>query len=239
MSELTITAEIRKTTGKGGNAMRAKGTVPGIYYGHGLPNIAVAIPEAALRPLYATTATHIINLKLDDGSVHPCILKDIDFDPVSDRPVHFDLLGLKADEEVEVNVPVVLTGGVPSGVKEGGILQHLLHRIKVSCLPKHMPESIEIDVSTLGINKSIHVSGLSLPNVRILDNGRTTVVAVIPPVIEKVPEVVATTEVAAVAAPAEPEVIAKGKKPEDEGEKPAEKEKKEKEKEKEKEREKK
>ncbi|MEK6649923.1 MAG: 50S ribosomal protein L25 [Bacteroidota bacterium] len=221
MSELTITAEIRKTTGKGGNAMRAKGVVPGIYYGHGLPNIAIAIPEPALRPLYATTATHIINLTLDDGSVHPCILKDIDFDPVSDRPVHFDLFGLNADEEVEVNVPVVLTGGVPSGVKEGGILQHLLHRIKVSCLPKHMPESIAIDVSTLGINKSVHVSELSLPNVRILDNARTTVVAVIPPVVEKVPEVAAVAEVAAV--PAEPEVIAKGKKPEEEGEKPAEK----------------
>lgn len=221
MSELTITAEIRKTTGKGGNAMRAKGVVPGIYYGHGLPNIPVAIPELALRPLYATTATHIINLKLDDGSVHPCILKDIDFDPVSDRPVHFDLFGLKADEEVQVNVPVNLTGGVPSGVKEGGILQHLLHRIKVSCLPKHMPESIMIDVSTLGINKSVHVSDISLPNIRILDDARTTVVAVIPPVIEKVPEVVATAEVTA--APAEPEVIAKGKKPEEEGEKPAEK----------------
>ena len=221
MSELTITAEIRKKIGKGGNAMRAKGVVPGIYYGHGLPNIAIAIPELVLRPLYATTATHIINLTLDDGSVRPCILKDIDFDPVSDRPVHFDLFGLNADEEVEVNVPVNLTGGVASGVKEGGILQHLLHRIKVSCLPKHMPESIMIDVSALGINKSVHVGELSLPNVRILDDARTTVVAVIPPVIEKVPEVVAPTEVAA--APAEPEVIAKGKKPEEEGEKPAEK----------------
>ena len=225
MSELTINAEVRKSTGKGGNAMRAKGIVPGIYYGHGLPNIAVAIPELVLRPLYATTATHIINLKLDDGSSHSCILKDIDFDPVSERPVHFDLLGLKADEMVEISVPVNLVGGIPSGVKEGGILQHILHRIKVTCLPKHIPESIPIDVANLAINKSIHVSELSVPNVKILEDGRTTVVAVVPPVVEKVPEVVApdATAVAAAAAPAEPEVIAKGKKPEEEGEKPAEK----------------
>lgn len=219
MSELTIVAEVRKQTGKGGNAMRAKGIVPGIYYGHGLPNIPVAIPEGALRPLYATTATHIINLTLDDGTSRACILKSIDFDPVSDRPVHFDLLGLKENEEVEVQVPVVLTGGVPSGVKEGGILQHILHRLKVSTLPKHMPESIAIDVANLGINKSIHVGDLSVPNVKILENARTTVVAVIPPVVEKVAEVVATD---AVVAPAEPEVIGKGKKPEEEGEKPVE-----------------
>lgn len=236
MSEMTINAEIRKSTGKGGNAMRSKGIVPGIYYGHGLPNIPVAIPELVLRPLYATTATHIINLKLDDGSTHSCILKDIDFDPVSDRPVHFDLLGLKADENVEISVPVVLTGGVPSGVKEGGILQHILHRIKVLCLPKFIPESITIDVSGLAINKSVHVSDLSVPNVKILEDGRTTVVAVVPPVVEKVAEPTATdaaaAATAAAAAPAEPEVIGKGKKPEEEGEKPAEKEKKPSEKEK-------
>ncbi len=220
MSELTITAEIRKKTGKGGNAMRAKGIVPGIYYGHGLPNIPVAVPEGALRPLYATTATHIINLALDDGSSRACILKSIDFDPVSDRPVHFDLLGLKENEEVEIQVPVVLTGGVPSGVREGGILQHILHRLKVSCLPKYIPESVQIDVANLSINKSVHVGELSIPNVKILEDARTTVVAVIPPVVEKVAEPVAAE---AVAAPAEPEVIAKGKKPEEEGEKPAEK----------------
>jgi large subunit ribosomal protein L25 len=224
MSELTITAEIRKKTGKGGNAMRAKGVVPGIYYGHGLPNIAVAVPELSLRPLYATSATHIVNLKLDDGSSHPCILKAIDFDPVTDRPVHFDLLGLKENEEVEIMVPVVLTGGVPSGVREGGILQHILHRIKVTCLPKFIPESITIDVANLGINRSIHVGELSVPNVKVMEDARTTVVAVIPPVVEKAPEAAATE---AAAAPAEPEVIAKGKKPEEEGaEKPAEKEKK-------------
>ncbi|MCU0452637.1 MAG: 50S ribosomal protein L25 [Bacteroidetes bacterium] len=224
MSELTITAEIRKQTGKGGNAMRARGVVPGIYYGHGLPNIAVAIPELALRPLYATAATHIVNLKLDDGTSRSCILKAIDFDPVTDRPVHFDLLGLNENEEVEIMMPVVLTGGVPSGVKEGGILQHILHRIKVSCLPKFIPESVSIDVANLGINKSIHVGELTIPNVKILEDTRSTVVAVIPPTVEKAPEV-ATTE--AVAAPAEPEVIAKGKKPEEEGaDKPAEKEKK-------------
>lgn len=224
MSELTITAEIRKHTGKGGNAMRARGVVPGIYYGHGLPNIAVAVPELALRPLYATSATHIVNLKLDDGTSRACILKAIDFDPVTDRPVHFDLLGLKEDEEVEIMVPVVLTGGVPSGVREGGILQHILHRIRVTCLPKHIPESVRIDVGNLAINKSIHVGDLSIPDVKVLEDLRTTVVAVIPPTVEKAPEAAAAE---AATAPAEPEVIAKGKKPEEEGaEKPAEKEKK-------------
>lgn len=214
MSELTINAEIRKSTGKRNNVLRREGKVPGIYYGHGLPNIPVVIPELTLRPLYQTSATHIINLALDDGSTHACILKDIDLDPVTEKPVHFDLLGLKADEVVLIEVPIKLTGGTPQGVKDGGILQHVLHRLRVSCLPKFIPESVEVDVATLGMNKSIHVGDIQVPNVKMLEDGRTTIVAVVPPVVEKAPEV-AATEVAV--APAEPEVIAKGKKPEEEG----------------------
>jgi len=215
MSEIIITAEVRKT-GKAG-ALRRTGKVPGIYYGHGQANVAVAIEELTLKPLYATTATHIINLKLEDGSTHPCILKAIDFDPVSERPVHFDLFGLNPNEEVTLEVPVKLTGGVPQGVKDGGILQHVLHRLRVSCLPKNIPDHLEVDVATLGLNKSIHVGDIQIPNVRVLEDARSTVVAVVPPVIEKEPEVVAAD---VVAAPAEPEVIGKGKKPEEEGEAP-------------------
>ncbi len=212
MSEITLTAEVRKELGKRANALRRLGKVPGIYYGHGQNNIPVSLLEAELKPLYKTSATHVINLKLDDGSIHTCILKDIDFDPVTDKPVHFDLFGLKADEDLVIEVPVTLTGGIPEGVKGGGILQHILHKLRVSCLPKNIPDHIEINVATLGINKSIHVSDIAVPNVKIVENGKSTIVAVVPPTIEKAPEV-AVTEVAAV--PAEPEVIGKGKKPEE------------------------
>ncbi|HTP80110.1 MAG TPA: 50S ribosomal protein L25 [Bacteroidota bacterium] len=212
MSEIKLSAEVRKETGKHVHSLRRNGKIPGIYYGHGQKNIAVTLPESALKPLYKTNATHVISLKLDDGSTHTCILKDIDFDPITDLPIHFDLFGLNPDEELVIEVPVTLTGGTPSGVKEGGILQHVLHRLRVSCLPKNIPDHLDINVATLAINKSIHVADVSIPNVRIVDNEKSTIVAVVPPVVEKAPEVAAAE---AAATPAEPEVIAKGKKPEE------------------------
>jgi large subunit ribosomal protein L25 len=134
---------------------------------------------------------------------------------VTDRPVHFDLFGLNENEELTIEVPVTIQG-IPQGVRDGGILQHILHRLRVSCLPKNIPDRIELNVETLEINKSIHVRDLSLPNVKVLENESSTVVAVVPPTVLKEAEAVPGAVVAeAEAAPGEPEVIAKGKKPEE------------------------
>lgn len=214
MSEITLTAEIRKEIGKQAHALRRSGKVPGIFYGHGQKNIPIALQEADLKPLYTTSATYVINLKLDDGSHHMCILRDVQLDPASERPLHFDLYGLSESEALTIEIPIKLIGGISKGVREGGILQHIMHRLKVSCLPKHIPDHIEINVEELGLNKSIHVKDLTLPDVKILDSETSTIVAVVPPVVIKEPEpaaVVAPT----VEAPAEPEVIAKGKKAEE------------------------
>lgn len=224
MAEITISAVIRKEMGKKVNALRTRGMVPGIYYGHGQANIPITLPALTLQPLYRTSATHIINLKLDDGSLHTCILRDVQFDPVTDRPLHFDLFGLSAEEELSIQVPVTIVG-TAKGVKDGGILQHIMHRLEVSCLPKHIPDHIEINVENLEINNSVHVKDLSVPNVKILENENSAVVAVVPPTVLKEPEPVAAAEAEAPVS-AEPEVIAKGKKAEEEGEETEEKEKK-------------
>lgn len=212
MSEITINAEIRKELGKRVKAVRAAGKVPGVYYGHGQENIPLSMNELTLRPLFKTSATHVINLKLDDGSAHMCILRAIQFDPVTEKPVHFDLFGLNAEEELTIEVPVVLVG-TPQGVKDGGTLQHVMHKLRVSCLPKFIPDHVEINVEGLKINTSVHVKDLTIANVKVLDNASSTVAAVVPPTILKEPE--PGVAVAAEAAPAEPEVIARGKKPEE------------------------
>ncbi|HEX9615099.1 MAG TPA: hypothetical protein VGA55_06315, partial [Bacteroidota bacterium] len=125
------------------------------------------------------------------------------------------------DEELTIEVPVVLQG-IPQGVKDGGTLQHVMHRLRVSCLPKYIPDHIEINVEGLKVNTSIHVKELSIPNVRVLENESSTVAAVVPPTILKEPE--PGVAVAAAEGVAEPEVIARGKKPEEgvEGAAPAE-----------------
>jgi large subunit ribosomal protein L25 len=104
-------------------------------------------------------------------------------------------------------------------VRDGGILQHILHRLKIVCLPKNIPDRLEINVETLEINKSIHVRDLSIPNVKVLENENSTVVAVVPPTVLKEAEAVPGAVVAE-ATLAEPEVISKGKKPEEGEEEP-------------------
>ncbi|MBP6673606.1 MAG: 50S ribosomal protein L25, partial [Bacteroidetes bacterium] len=102
------------------------------------------------------------------------------------------------------------------GVKDGGTLQFIMHKVRVSCLPKYIPEHIELNVAELGMNDSIHIRDIKIENVKVLDNESAAVVAVVPPTVVKdeaavpgAPEAAA----AGAAASAEPEVIAKGKKP--------------------------
>ena len=218
MSEVVLNAVVRTETGKGMmNRLRAADKIPGIYYGHGEANINITATPLAMKPLIYTSNTHLINLKLDNGESKTCILRDVQFDPITDRPVHFDLQGVKENEELTVQVPVVLNGS-PKGVKDGGTVQHIMHKVRVSCLPKFIPEQIVLQIAELGMNDSIHIKDIKIDNVRILDNPASAVVAVVPPTVvkEEVAAVPGVTPDAAAAAPtaaAEPEVIAKGKKP--------------------------
>jgi len=220
MQEVTLQAEVRNQTGKHSRALRREGKVPGIFYIHGESNIPITVAEKSLKPLVYTSETHLINLTLNNGDTKNCILRDIQFDPITDRTIHFDLQGLRDDEEISIEVPIAITGGIPVGVREGGILQHFTHKLKIFCLPRHIPDHIEVNAAELKINHFIHVRDLKIENVKIEDDEETTIVGVIPPTVEKEETVAATTEEAA-----EPEVIGKGKKPEEgaEGEAGAEK----------------
>jgi large subunit ribosomal protein L25 len=214
MSEIAVSAEVRKDLGKQAKRLLREGKVPGVYYGHGKSNIMIAMNELTLQPLYKASAAKVINLTLDDGSAHTCILRDVQFDPVTDKPIHFDLFGLSENEELTIEVPVTVVG-TAKGVRDGGILQHILHRLRISCLPKNIPDKLEINVESLEMNKSVHVKDLTIPNVKVLENENSTVVAVVPPTILKEAEAAPGALPAEAAAPAEPEVIAKGKKPEE------------------------
>ena len=211
MSEVVLNADIRQETRKRAKSARRAGNIPGVFYAHGEKNINLKVPALSLAPLVYNSETSIIDLRLNDGTTKKAVLRDVQFDPVTDRPIHFDLQGLHADEVLSIEVPVVLTGGVPVGVRAGGLLQHSIHRVRISCLPKDIPAKIEINVGSLEMNRSIHVRDLNIPNVVILENMDASVVGVIPPTVEKEPEPgVAVAEEAK-----EPEVVGKGKKVEE------------------------
>lgn len=211
MQEITLEAEIRNDHGKHSRRLRREGKIPGIFYLHGEDNITIAVPERNLHQFIQTAETHIINLKLNDGRVKSCILRDIQFDPVTDKPLHVDFQGLRADEKLTLEIPILIVGGTPKGVREGGVLQHIMHKLKISCLPKDIPQHVEVNAEDLAINHSIHVRDIHVDKVTILDSPDNTIVAVIPPTVEKVaePGVAPTEEIT------EPEVIGKGKKEEE------------------------
>ncbi len=210
MSEIVMNAEVRSITGKKSKRLRWEGKVPGVYYAHGEKNIPIQVAKLSLDPLIYTSETHVIDLRVGD-IVKKAILRDLQFDPVSDRAIHFDLQGLREDEEITLDVPVVLTGGIPAGVRDGGLLQHMMHKVKISCLPKNIPGKVEVNVSGLAIHHTIHVKDLNLPDVTILDAPEDPVVSVVPPTVIKEAEVTAV----AVDAAKEPEVVGKGKKVEE------------------------
>ena len=200
MSEVVLQAKRRELGRSAARRMRRQSIVPGIYYFHGEEPIAIAVTELSLRPLIFTTESHLVRMKLEDGIEKTCVLKDIVFDPITDRPTHFDLQGITANEAMRVEVPVVLTGQ-SVGQRNGGVVDFVLHKLEIECLPADLPEHIEVDIANLDVNESIHVSDLNLPNITILTHADLGIVTIAPPRVGD----------EGGSGSSEPEVIAKGK----------------------------
>jgi large subunit ribosomal protein L25 len=200
MSEVVLQAKRRELGRSVARNLRRQSIVPGVYYFHGEEPIAIAVTELSLRPLIFTTESHLVRMKLEDGVEKTCVLKDIVFDPITDRPTHFDLQGVAANETMRVEVPVVLTGQ-SVGQRNGGIVDFVLHKLEIECMPADLPEHIEVDISNLDVNDSIHVSDLNLPKITILNHAELGIVSITPPRVGD----------EGAASSTEPEVIAKGK----------------------------
>lgn len=207
MEKVIIEAQKRNKIDKASrSALRKEGKVPAIFYSKHHEPLPVQFSERAIHPLVFTSKTSLITLNVDGHEELDCIIKDVQFDPVTEKIVHIDLLGLKKGEKIQIEVPVQLVGNA-IGIKEGGILQHTLHKLQIDCLPKDIPEHLEIDVTELKLGQAIHVGDLKFENFDILNSPESIIASVTHPKVEKVAEPVAgeaegTTE---------PEVIAKGK----------------------------
>lgn len=213
MEKVTLQANERKLISKSSRStLRKNGRVPGIYYSKHANPIAIDVLERTINPLVYTSKTNLISLKLEGHDELECIIRDIQFDPVTDRVIHFDLLGLTKGEKLQLEIPVQLKGSA-AGIKEGGVLQHFLHKLDVECLPANIPEHIEVDVSGLQIGDSIHVKDISLPDIEILNSEESMIVMISH---QKVQEEAPVEE--GVEEAMEPEVIGKGKAEEEEEE---------------------
>jgi large subunit ribosomal protein L25 len=213
MKEVLLEAEPREITTRAAlNVLRASGKIAAEYYGHNEKNMHLSLDAKRFEKMMQEAAggNFLVNLKV--GSINKTvIIKEIQRDMISQKPVNIDFLAISASEKLEVSVHIHIVGIAPGVKMAGGILEIVLRDIKVKCLPKDIPQFIEVDVTSLQIGQQITVAGLpKLEGVEYLADEHQTVVNVVAPTIleEKPAE-------AAAGAVAEPEVIAKGKKPEE------------------------
>ncbi len=200
--EYRLKAYYRETEKPG--ALRRAGRLPGVIYNKHL-NKKVYLDLAEFDRVFRQAGIHhVITLELPDGQVAPSLVRQVNLDKRRRRPEHVDFYVL-SDEPVEMYIPLRFVGEAP-GVREGGVLQEVRRDILVRVSPRNIPEYIEVDISSLYIGDSLHAEDLRLPEgVRLAMDLKETVVAVVPP--EDVEKLAAEAE----AAPAEPEVIGKGK----------------------------
>ena len=145
--------------------LRRQGYVPGVFYFHGEESMPIYADPLDLRSIVYTSTTRIINLEIDGEEDHrECVLKDMAFHPLTDNLVHFDLMGVKRGEKLSVKVPVVLRG-TPEGAKVGGITYTTIRSLRVYCLPKDLPEYIDVDISHLGMGDSVYLGDVMPDNV--------------------------------------------------------------------------
>ncbi len=212
MEDVVLNVEKRTLVGKKAKRLYAEKKIPGVFY-LGNENVTLQADEAPIRTLVGSHTTHVIKVKFEDGSERRAILSEVQFDPIVGKVVHFDLHGIREGEKITVEIPVRLVGSA-KGIKDGGVLQHSVHRIRIQCEPDNVPEHVMVEVAELGIGDSVHVKDLKLEGVKILDNLESAIVTIVPPpsLKEETPEAAA---LAAAEGPAEPEVIGKSKKTEE------------------------
>lgn len=157
------------------NQLRKEGKVPAVLYG-GDKNIHFSINEIAFEKLITTKEVYFINLDLD-GSAKKAVIRDVQFHPVSDRPLHVDFMEISDDKVVTMGVPVRYTGA-SIGVLNGGKRSDKLRKLILKALPKDMPEEVVLDIAKLKIGQSIKVQDVKIPKVELLDNSNSVIVAV-------------------------------------------------------------
>jgi len=206
--DATLSADPRSDTGKGvARSLRRTGRIPAVIYGHGREPEPLSVDSTALSRLLAgiSAGSTVLTVEVTGRPAVRALIREIQRSPIKPSDIlHLDLFEVRADEEIEVDVPVRLLG-VPEGVRVGGgTLDHTMHELTISVLPGDLPASIDLDVSGLTIGHGIHVRDITVPKATILNDGDLPVCSVIPPRTEAAPAVEAD-------ASAEPELIRKPK----------------------------
>jgi large subunit ribosomal protein L25 len=183
MAEIVLNVEVRERTGTGAaREARRSGQVPGVLYGGPRGPVSITVAENEFRKALYTGKLlgHLVTLK-HGKETQPVIAKDVQFHPVNDRPVHFDLYRVEEGQEIKISVPVHFRNEETSpGLKRGGALNVAFHEVELRVPAGHIPEDIVVDLAGLDIGDSVHISDLKLPSdAKPTASGEVVVVSIV------------------------------------------------------------
>ena len=218
MDVLTLEAQPRAADKKSAKAARREGFVPCVLYGHEFEPVIFQLADLDMHRLVFTHERNILDIKVGSKSFE-CILKDVDFHPVTDNPIHADFQLLKKGQKIRLSIPIQFVGKPVGQIQEGGEVQFIMHDLEIESLPKDIPDHIEIDISELHLGQTMHVADIEVENFEIVTAMQRSVVAVVAP--RKEEEVVVEEELEGIAeegAPVEGAPAEGGEAPEAEAE---------------------
>jgi large subunit ribosomal protein L25 len=177
MQTITIEGQLRTGLGKQATRqLRSEGKVPGVIYG-GARELNFSAPVTAFKSLVYTPDFQLAEIKLE-GATYRCIMKDIQFDKVTDDLNHVDFMELVEDKKIVATIPLKFTGAA-KGVKDGGKLITKMKALKVKTFPKFLRENIEVDLTNLELNGNVRVEDVKADNYEILNSPRIPVASVV------------------------------------------------------------
>jgi large subunit ribosomal protein L25 len=176
MQSIKLNAKKREEFGKKSTkAVRREGRIPAVVYGQGEPvNFSLEIPD--VKPLIYSPESYIVELDIE-GRKEIAVMREVQFHPVKEEILHMDFYRVSESKPVTIDIPVRITGS-SEGVKMGGKLVQNKRKLTVSSLLKDLPDELVVDVTELGIGKTIFVGDLSYDNLRLLNPASTAVCAI-------------------------------------------------------------
>ena len=206
--EAKLTAEPRTGTGKGAvRKLRVTGRVPAVLYGYGETTRELSVNAHEVGRLFSHISVEntVITLEIE-GEAAPvkALVREVQNHPFRSEVLHLDFYQIHAGESISLDVPVRLTGQ-SIGVRDGGVLDQILYDLHIRCSAENIPEAIEVDITNVGVNESVHVRDLTVPEgVTVLNDGDLTICTCVPPTVSGAP-----VEEEAAPTGSEPELIRK------------------------------
>lgn len=177
MKTITIEGQLRTGLGKAATRqLRSQDLVPGVIYG-GAQEVNFSAPALAFKNLVYTPDFQLAEITVE-GKTYRCIMKDLQFDKLTDKLTHVDFLELNDDKKVIANIPIKFTG-TAAGVKAGGRLVSKMKSLKIKTLPQYLRENIEVDLTHLELNANVRVEDVKADNYEILNSPRIPIASVV------------------------------------------------------------